>query len=358
MWSRFRALRWHGRFPAEASDVTLAEAQAVLALLAVLRAGRERPLPLARSPSFSTADPSCQPQKCWSAGRTSARPVAANRLDGDPVWLVLVGPPGGGKSEILTSVAGLRDVHPTATLTEAALLSGTPRRERDAEAKGGLLRAIGDFGICKDFGSVLSMNRDARAAVLAALREVYDDSWTRHVGTGGGRTLTWSGKVGLVAGATPTIDRHHAVMGAMGERFVLFRLPEVDASEQARRALAHAGREKEMRQEIGATVAALFDVPLPVPPPLDANESERLVSLATLVVRCRSAVERDGYSREVELIPEPEAPTRLAVVLERLLAGMDVIGVERSEGLARHRERRARQHPRPSPRRHERARAS
>ena len=104
--------------------------------------------------------------------------------------------------------------------------------------------------MCKDFGSVLSMNRDARAAVLAALREVYDGSWTRHVGTGGGRTLTWSGKVGLVAGATPTIDRHHAVMGAMGERFVLFRLPEVDASEQARRALAHAGREKEMRQEI------------------------------------------------------------------------------------------------------------
>ena len=62
--------------------------------------------------------------------------VAANLIDGDPVWLLLVGPPGGGKSEILNAVAGLEQAHPAATLTEAALLSGTPKREHDAAAKG------------------------------------------------------------------------------------------------------------------------------------------------------------------------------------------------------------------------------
>jgi hypothetical protein len=259
--------------------------------------------------------------------------VAANRLEGDPVWLLLVGPPGGGKSELLSSVAGLHDVHPTATLTEAALLSGSPKREHGDDAKGGLLRSIGDFGIllCKDFGSVLSMNRDARAAVLAALREVYDGSWTRHVGTDGGRTLHWSGKVGLVAGVTPSIDRHNAVIGAMGERFVLFRLPNVDADEQAARALAHAGREAEMRSDLSGAVTELLLPGLPEPRPLDDAEQRRLISLSTLAVRCRSAVERDGYSREVELIPEPEAPTRLTVVLERLLAGLDVIGTDRAD---------------------------
>src|SRR5262249_34832037 len=63
-------------------------------------------------------------------------------------------------------------------------------------------------------------------------------------------------------------------------------------------------------------------------------ETAHLVSLTQLVVRCRSAVERDGYSREVELIPEPEAPARLVVVLERLLAGLDALGVERIQSWA------------------------
>lgn len=261
--------------------------------------------------------------------------VAANRLDGDPCWLLLVGPPGGGKSELLNAITGLDDAHAAGTLTEAALLSGTPKREHDSQAKGGLLRAIGDHGIivCKDFGSVLSMNRDARAAVLAALREVFDGAWTRHVGTDGGKTLAWAGKVGLVGGCTPTIDRHHAVMGAMGERFCLYRLPESAPDVQAREALRHAGREKAMRAELAEAARAVLAT-LTIPRARNDDETDRLIALATFVVRARSAVERDGYSREIELVPAAEAPTRLVIVLDRLLAGLDAIGCNRAEALA------------------------
>ena len=259
--------------------------------------------------------------------------VAANRLEGDPVWLLLVGPPGGGKSELLMALSGLEDVHPTATITEAALLSGTSKRERASEAKGGLLRTIGDFGIivAKDFGSVLSMNRDGRALVLAALREIYDGSWTRHVGTDGGRTMSWAGKVGFVGGCTQTIDRHHAVMGAMGERFLFYRLPEVDSSQQAYRALKHAGQERTMRAELAANVAGVLNGSMPTPPDLSDDETSWLVDLATLISRARSAVERDSYSREIELVPDSEAPTRLVIMMARLLQGLTAIGLERRQ---------------------------
>lgn len=258
--------------------------------------------------------------------------LAGNLLaQDDPIWLLAVGPPSGGKTEQIWPATALPFVHPAATLTEAALLSGTSRRERAASAKGGLLRSIGDFGviICKDFGSVLSMNRDTRAALMAALREVFDGSWTRHVGSDGGTTLHWQGKVGLIAGCTPIIDRHHAVMSSLGERFLLVRLPPAEKT-QATRMRQHAGRVKEMRADLAVAVAGLFAEPLPDPRPVAEDEWARLVDLAWLVTHCRSSVERDSYSRQIELVPGAEAPGRLTAMLATLLSGLDSIGVDRA----------------------------
>jgi Bifunctional DNA primase/polymerase, N-terminal/Primase C terminal 1 (PriCT-1) len=261
--------------------------------------------------------------------------VAANYLPGAPVWLILVSPPSNGKTELLGSFARLPDVYPASTLTEASLLSGTPTREHAQHAKGGLLREVGDFGIVvlKDLGSLLSMRPDDKAEVFAALREVFDGSYVRYVGADGGRQLAWTGKLGLVAGATPVLDRHHGVLSVMGERFLLCRLPEA-LEEQAERALAHTGElEAQMRQELADAVAALFAGERREPRPLDDAERRELVGLAALVARARSPVERDRHTREVELVPGAEGPARLAVTLERLVAGLDALGCRRDLAL-------------------------
>src|SRR5207245_66463 len=99
------------------------------------------------------------------------------------------------------------------------------------------------------------------------------------------------GKVGLVAGATPVLDRHHAVIAALGERFTLCRLAESE-TKQAHAALSHVGaRESEMRNELSEAVAALFAGERAEPRVLDETERVWLVDLAELVARARSAVE-------------------------------------------------------------------
>lgn len=60
-------------------------------------------------------------------------------------------------------------------------------------------------------------------------------------------------------------------------------------------------------------------------------DTRRLIDLAALVARARSAVERDPHSREIELIYDSEAPARLAQALRRLYVGMLSIGLERDE---------------------------
>ena len=257
--------------------------------------------------------------------------VAANYFDGDPIWEMSVGPPSGGKTEVIFAIARLPKVRMAATLTEAALLSGTPTKQ--SLGKGGLLREIGEFGILvfKDFTSVLSMNRDQRAQLLAALREIFDGSWTRHVGADGGRTLEWTGKLGLIAGCTAAIDSFHGVMSVMGERFLLYRLPTIDPAKQAEKALANAGQGRAMRAELAAVVRRLFaglDISKGLPP-IDDIETKRLVALASLVAAARSAVERNPYGgREIDLVLDTEAPARLAQTLRRLYAGMLAVGLD------------------------------
>ena len=256
--------------------------------------------------------------------------AAANlHLAGDPVWILLVGASGGGKTEILRALTSLPRVLQAATLTEAALLSGTPQREHSKGARGGLLRQIGERGVIvfKDFTSVLSQNKDARAQVLAALRELFDGAWTRHVGTDGGRSLSWAGHVGIIAGCTPTIDRHHGVIASLGERFLMLRVGAAGRRELARRALDHKGRESTMRAELAEAVVRLLAGLRTGPWPIAESERELIIGIADFAARARSAVERDGASREIELIPAAEAPTRIAVTLARLRDGLLAIGV-------------------------------
>jgi DNA-binding MarR family transcriptional regulator len=259
--------------------------------------------------------------------------VAANRMPGDPVWLLLVAASSGGKTETLFALSGLDEVAPAATLTESALLSGVPKKEHAAGAKGGLLRQIGDYGILtlKDFGSVLSMHRDARAAVLAALRELYDGSWDRPIGSDGGKVLHWEGKLGLIAGVTSVVDTHHGVMDALGSRFAQYRIDVADRKKQARRSLSHRSSAQIMRGELREAVTGFFGgLELPEEPPdLTEDEVERLVTLADFVTIARSPVERDTRNtREIELVPDAEAPGRFVGMLAALLEGLRLIGVD------------------------------
>ena len=66
-------------------------------------------------------------------------------------------------------------------------------------------------------------DRNTRASVLAAIREIYDGRWERNVGTDGGATLTWVGRIVIVGAVTTAWDAAHAVVATMGDRFVLLR---------------------------------------------------------------------------------------------------------------------------------------
>jgi hypothetical protein len=262
--------------------------------------------------------------------------VAANLLPGEPTWLGLIAPPSSAKTELINALIGLPFVVAASTLTPAGLLSGTPRRQQARGAKGGLLKQVPNPGILclKDFTSILTMRQDVRAELLGVLREIYDGHYVRRLGTDGGRELEWKGKLGLIFGCTNVIDTYYSVENALGNRFLLSRLEP--NRKQFARALKHTGASLAvMRRELADSVAMLFAAPRPDPQPLDpdGDEFKHIDRVVNLVVHLRGAVERDRYKRDIQSFHGAEGPARIGLALERLLAGLDTLGVDRQVAL-------------------------
>jgi hypothetical protein len=260
---------------------------------------------------------------------------AANRLPGDPVWLLEVTGSSRGKTERMVPLAARPDVIMVSTIaSEGALLSGTPKKETASSASGGLLRQVDRLGgravlVVKDFTSIVSaIDRDDRARVLPALREVYDGRWDRNVGTDGGRTLSWEGKVGLIAACTTAWDSAHSVIAAMGDRFLVVRpRAEAERAAEADRAASNASHQEQMRDELRGAVEALMAATegLPTPDSMPAGEGALLTRIATFVTHARTPVER-ARDHEIELVHALEGPARFRQQLEQLWRGLMVIG--------------------------------
>jgi DNA-binding transcriptional ArsR family regulator len=261
--------------------------------------------------------------------------AAVERLDGDPLWLLLISGSGNAKTETVQALDGVGAIVTSSISSEGALLSATSRKDRSREATGGLLRRIGDRGllVIKDVTSILSMDRLSRGMVLAALRELYDGRWSRSVGTDGGQTLEWAGRITVVGAVTTAWDQAHAVIASMGDRFVLLRMDSgVHRKEAGRQAIGNTGHEQQMRAELAEAVAGVLAGASLEPVSTTPEESEALLAAADLVTRARTGVEYD-YKGDVVDAHAPEMPTRFAKQLAQVLRGAVAVGMDRTDAL-------------------------
>ncbi len=253
--------------------------------------------------------------------------VIANRFEGDPVWLFVVAPPGGMKTEILRALKGCKEIYSTSSLTQNTLISGlkVPKNKSDPSL---LPRLNGKVLVIKDFTAILGLHHYVRGEIFSQLRDAYDGEASREFGSG-----VWSksyvSKFGLIAAVTPAIDRYYSVEQDLGERFLRLRLTSSDTKERVRRAATNRGKAREMRLELKEAIQGfLLTCKLSKEETIAIPEEtlDLIIDLASLLAVLRSTVSRSGLRNErVDFAPVPEIGTRLVGQFTKLgsaLAGI------------------------------------
>lgn len=178
----------------------------------------------------------------------------------------------------------------------------------------------------KDFTTVLSMRQDERQVILSQLREVYDGSFSKAFGTG--KKVDWEGRLTLIAGVTTIIDTHSSLFQVMGERFIMYRMPQSNDKDVAEKALNNYGGEKEMRKFLREALKKYFyslRIPKVQDIELPQDIIKSLAALASFIVIARSGLVRDQYRRDLVYIPATEAPSRLVKQLGTLIKALCVL---------------------------------
>jgi hypothetical protein len=259
---------------------------------------------------------------------------------GDPLWLMVVGPPSSGKTEVLRALNDCADAHMD-EVTAAGFLSWTPARGKQTPRPTGVLTRIGPRALVTigDFSTLLAgSDKGLRDTTFALMRRLYDGSVRRDLGNAP-EPLEWEGRLTLLAAVTPAIDNYSSHNSALGDRWMYFRLPELtgdDAREavtKAQRAASDVERHRAAAAEMFATAVA--DARLLVDRlELGQHAEHRIADIAIAMTVGRVSVPRSGYGkREVVGEATREERMRLAKQLSLLHSGLVAAGLDEFQAL-------------------------
>jgi len=270
--------------------------------------------------------------------------LVANTMRGYPVWLMLIGPPESGKTELLKPLLNIDGVRECGDLSgKAALLSGTRNKEKASDATGGVLKDMnkgkdGNYRgalVMLDFArTVLASDPASMRATLGSIGMLHDQHWQREVGTDGGRTLSFVGRIGFLAGCTDVIDHpdHQQANAEMGERCLYYRYPVSDGYHEISSALDNPDGTAKSDQIADLFIEWVIQTDMDwneVAPPraLEPEEKKMISALAQFCARGRSGVYRDRFNKnEIAGSSRAALGPRIANTMAQLLRGMERCG--------------------------------
>lgn len=249
--------------------------------------------------------------------------IANLKTSGRPVWLLIIGPPGCGKTLPMMAIQHSPYTYACSSFRPTALISGWGIR--GGEDMSLIPKLNGKILLVKDLSSLLSQNRDIVNEIFGLLRDAYDGACSRAFGTGVERV--YKSRFGFIGATTPDVDAHWGLNVRLGERFLRFRvkstMEQVYAKiDKALESLLEEERVDSVIEEASLGFLKYLKRDAPLPKLSHTKEIGRLAQLGAIL---RTAVARGARSQQVLVVPEWEEATRYAKQLAKMALALAYI---------------------------------
>ena len=252
-----------------------------------------------------------------------------HKLDGDPVWMLIVGPSSDGKTEYLRAITQEGEIV-VDDVTEKTFISGMKK-----ELRGGreqlAQRLHNSIWYMYDLSIMLSKRAEERSSILSDMRMVYDGRLVKEFGNGERCDIDTSNNT-FLGGSTPEIDSTLLEDALLGTRFITYRIQTMnrfavmsiidrneDNSDLMRNELKEAVKEFETTMKFDCYKMTTLE-----------NQNIQMLSNTTTLLRASASLDKQG---EVRNIVYPESPGRLYKQLKKLYKAYRIIGLNEEEAL-------------------------
>jgi len=262
----------------------------------------------------------------WQVIRIIFSIAAALYVNGEMLWLRIVGASRSGKTEILRAIAAHRDTKEIGTLTPSAIRGGLKEKQIK------LLEEIAGYRVVTfDLAALLTIRKDARNEIFGLLRLVKDGRLVSDFGSLEGHLLQGT-KFDWLMATTPYFEQVRVMESLLGERFIdLWWLP-ANREEMAIQAAENNPRLPEIRNTIADLVGKMLDKAKLRGSDIEAGHIDNawLGKVANIAALLRTPVMKDLHGN-ISTVPLPEVGTDLAQGFQRVALGLQLLGINEYE---------------------------
>ena len=250
----------------------------------------------------------------------------SQQMDGPPVWMFMVSPPGGAKTITLAGLNDYEHGYSTSSLTAHALISGANFSGTTDPSL--IPRLNGKVLIIKDFTSILGLRDNEKEEIFSILRDAYDGKCGKIFGNGVERN--YDSHFTIIAAVTPRIYDLSDSHAALGERFLKYvmgdNLHHENEVDIISKAIENVDQDSTIREELTSVTSSFLEGLNLETVRLPSDIHKRIIALAQLGARLRGTVSRNLYNADMMTgRPFAEVGSRLGIQLSkvaRALAGV------------------------------------